>query len=552
MGNGVSLRISKLLLAAHLLVGSRLSEIGRFTKSNVFLMDGSVESKCADTIRYIASLAGLDLEMANEFDCPDQDAVERHGVSLHPGNPNSFAGHRLKESEVRAGDLILFHETDPRYSGTGLVTHVGLIVDAHERLMVDASYQERIVCYRPWSTFDLGQIFGFWRLRAVYASRKISIGCARSSFADDGYRRLALKRVNDLSRRRTLEEWNTYLRKRELDQFLDLRGCSGPLTELLKLEREGLEAKGAREPALRELGPLVAPGVSKSFTLSGRLMKSLSRFLSRTQNHRRAREWRRRLGVLARPQNRIPQFNAWSEPSEYREYNNRLHRGWLERALGPLSFAHVLKTDLHDEAISNGLFESLKGRCETVYGVDIDGIVLQKAQERFPQLETVQCDVRCLPFPDRFFQLIVSNSTLDHFPSIDGLDSALRELSRITDVGGYLAVTLDNPENPIIALRNKLPHHSLLTKFGLAPYYRGATLTLERLCDRLESLGYEVLERDFLFHVPRVLLVHTISRLSFRHRVFAEALRWEQRVPSWWRRRTGCFVAVVARKRDER
>ena len=69
---------------------------------------------------------------------------------------------------------------------------------------------------------------------------------------------------------------------------------------------------------------------------------------------------------------------------------------------------------------------------------------------------------------------MVSLSTLDHFRDPEDLAASLRQLGRIVRPGGLLLLTLDNPTNPLVALRNALPF-GLLNRLGLSPYFVGAT-----------------------------------------------------------------------------
>jgi len=82
-------------------------------------------------------------------------------------------------------------------------------------------------------------------------------------------------------------------------------------------------------------------------------------------------------------------------------------------------------------------------------------------------------DVRQLDFGDNSIELIISNSTLDHFQQAEDIDRSLAELARVLVPGGLLLVTMDNPLNPVIALRNRLPK-SLLGRTALAPVFRRA------------------------------------------------------------------------------
>ena len=133
-------------------------------------------------------------------------------------------------------------------------------------------------------------------------------------------------------------------------------------------------------------------------------------------------------------------------------------------------------------------------------------MVHQMAKRRYPGLQTVSADVRSLPFRAESFDGIVSNSTLDHFESMEDLSSALKELRRVLRPGGQLILTLDNPINPVVFLRNRLPS-GLLRKIGAVPYYVGRTLGTRRLKRLLKELGFQLLETDVILHCPRILAV---------------------------------------------
>src|SRR5204863_8026948 len=75
----------------------------------------------------------------------------------------------------------------------------------------------------------------------------------------------------------------------------------------------------------------------------------------------------------------------------------------------------------------------------------------------FPTRRSSDLDVRALPFADGSFDVVVSTSTLDHFQARADIDTALRELHRVLASDGLAVVTLDNPWNPLVALRNALP-----------------------------------------------------------------------------------------------
>src|SRR4029434_1314077 len=75
---------------------------------------------------------------------------------------------------------------------------------------------------------------------------------------------------------------------------------------------------------------------------------------------------------------------------------------------------------------------------------------------RLPTEETRSTALKHLRtvFADEAFDVIVSNSTLDHFGSWAELGASLHELHRVLKTRGLLIITLDNRANPIVALRN--------------------------------------------------------------------------------------------------
>ncbi|MEQ1758418.1 MAG: methyltransferase domain-containing protein [Vicinamibacterales bacterium] len=230
--------------------------------------------------------------------------------------------------------------------------------------------------------------------------------------------------------------------------------------------------------------------------------------------------------------------------------NAALCRRWL-----PERVHRLLKTDAFDEASSDGLWLMLRSRADVVEGIDQSPAIAAQARARHPEMAITVADVRALPFPDRHFDAVLSNSTLDHFEHHAGIEQSLRELHRVLEPGGQLILTLDNPANPVVALRNALPF-ALLNRVGLVPYFVGATLAPRALTDLLRQVGFDVVETTAIVHCPRVLAVpaaRAVEGLSSRpetHARFLRALSWFEVAERWPSRfRTGHFVAVLARRR---
>jgi SAM-dependent methyltransferase len=234
----------------------------------------------------------------------------------------------------------------------------------------------------------------------------------------------------------------------------------------------------------------------------------------------------------------------WRDHSD--AVNSSLLAAWL-----PHRVDRLLKTDLFDEAVAEGLHPLLASRARLVVAIDLSAEIVRAATERHPSLHAITADVRCLPFPDGVFDVIVSTSTLDHFSSRRELVTALRELRRVLRPGGELLLTLDNPANPIVALRARLPF-PLLRRLGLLPYFVGATCGPNELVGVLAREGFDVLETTAVLHCPRVVAV-AVARLVERHarprvrRRFLRGLMAWERLQHWPTRfRSGHFVAARA------
>lgn len=197
----------------------------------------------------------------------------------------------------------------------------------------------------------------------------------------------------------------------------------------------------------------------------------------------------------------------------WRTYCDALHTRLIRNWTVGAEFGHALKTDLFDEACGGGLVSTLGGVSGRVMGVDVSPSVAERAGARHPGIDTRIADVRQLPFEDGGFNFVLSNSTLDHFEDPRDLEKSVREIVRVLAPGGTLLLTLDNPLNPVIALRNRMPA-SFFGRTALAPYLVGHTLSLSPMARLLESCGCEVRRKSYIMHVPRIILLHLCRWLA--------------------------------------
>ena len=172
------------------------------------------------------------------------------------------------------------------------------------------------------------------------------------------------------------------------------------------------------------------------------------------------------------------------------------------------------------------------------------------AVARNPGLEAIVADVRSLPFTEASFDVVFSGSTLDHFESAADIQMAIGELRRVLRPGGTLILTLDNPANPLIWLRNG-PLLGLLRRIGIVPYEVGATLGPRLLERAVQAAGLDVVETTAVMHCPRAIAVAVAEPTERLSRSWQESFlrhlqAWErlERWPTRWL--TGHYVAVHA------
>lgn len=247
----------------------------------------------------------------------------------------------------------------------------------------------------------------------------------------------------------------------------------------------------------------------------------------------------------------IDEWTAHGKFQLWRRHSDAVNTALLNRWLPERTVSRLLKTDLFDEAVTDGLFATLAARAGQVFGVDVSSRVAEMAGSRHPGLVAEAADVRRLPFDNASFDTVVSISTLDHFDSRDDIPVALRELARVLRPGGQLLLTLDNLAHPAVWLRSLLPH-GLMMRLGLVPYAVGKTLAPRSLKAACRDAGLTVTDATAVLHCPRALAVactrwaerHTATASQERLLAWLRAFERLERAPT--RYLTGHFTAVRA------
>jgi len=237
----------------------------------------------------------------------------------------------------------------------------------------------------------------------------------------------------------------------------------------------------------------------------------------------------------------------------WRSHSDAINFTLLERWLPGRQCEYFLKTDLFDEALGDGLYSIMTSFAKRVVGIDLSIRTLRSAVSHLQGLQTVNSDVRHLPFADGSFDVIISNSTLDHFASRNEILLSLREFHRVLRKKGRLILTLDNLSNPIIILRELLPFR-LLHRIGVVPYYVGLTYRPKHLRCVIEKIGFEVSAMSAIMHCPRifaVLAARVLERTATHdlQRRFLRCLMAMERMEHWpTLYLTGHFIAILAVK----
>ncbi len=235
----------------------------------------------------------------------------------------------------------------------------------------------------------------------------------------------------------------------------------------------------------------------------------------------------------------------------WRRHSDAVNIALIDRWLPAGIARRILKTDLFDEAVSEGICPWLSTRSEQIVGLDVSTAVILEAGRGCANLSPTGADVRSLPFKSNSFDAIVSLSTLDHFDSKREVGLAMRELNRVLAPGGTLILTLDNLANPVIALRNALPYR-VTHGAGLVPYPVGRTFLPGDAAALVRESGFEIRERTAVMHAPRVAVVPLMNALDAEGRAaraLSSVAMWFERLrPLPSRFLTGHFIAILAVK----
>ncbi|MCX6610326.1 MAG: class I SAM-dependent methyltransferase [Acidobacteria bacterium] len=241
--------------------------------------------------------------------------------------------------------------------------------------------------------------------------------------------------------------------------------------------------------------------------------------------------------------------------TEWLRYSREHYAEWVRRYLR--GGGRVLKTDAFEEIRGQEVLEALSERFEQVVVADLALPALRQGARLHGnrRVSWVQAPAQVQPYAEASFDAVTSFSTLDHFRTEVEIGDSLRELARVTRVGGQLLITLDNASNPLLAMRNLIPN-GFLQGIGLAPYEYGKTLDAEGFRAVLAGTGWAVKEFTAVVHEPRALAVATARYCGAKrwltpglYRKMLRPFDLLEKLPT--RLKTGYFLLALAERQSD-
>ena len=209
------------------------------------------------------------------------------------------------------------------------------------------------------------------------------------------------------------------------------------------------------------------------------------------------------------------------------EYKETEHIELLKKWL-PKKFNRTLKTDLFEEAyLGNSIFNWLRESSSCVTAIDISFNIVKKAKALIygigksfagynKHVSLIVADIRKLALKGNVYDLVVSTSTLDHFPEIN---IAIEEIHRILKSDGLLFLTLHNKHNPLAApiglsILPRLKQHK--------EYFQWNLYTIAQAKAILKAAGFTIIDYTSIVHVFPLMpsLIKILRKFNNRYSLY--------------------------------
>lgn len=174
-------------------------------------------------------------------------------------------------------------------------------------------------------------------------------------------------------------------------------------------------------------------------------------------------------------------------------YKAKVHLNLIKKWTGDLKDKRILKTDLFKEYFKRDSF-FYKMNASEKFGLDICKEITSKVNKRGNEFRLSVADVHKLPFGDEKFDLIISNSTLDHIKR-KWVPKSLKEMKRILKPNGQIILTIDNRENPLY-----MSGLFIGQKLNILPFYQERCYSRKEIEEFFEKENVKIKDMDAIFH----------------------------------------------------
>jgi len=170
--------------------------------------------------------------------------------------------------------------------------------------------------------------------------------------------------------------------------------------------------------------------------------------------------------------------------------NLKLLKKWCDN----LKNKKILKTDLFEECYKRDQFSD-KIRCKNIYGIDVSKKITINSKKRNKNLIHLVSDICHLPFKDEKFDVVISNSTLDHI-KVKDVPKAIGEIKRVLKDNGILILTIDNKHNPLYTIGLFLGN-----RLNLLPFHQERCYTVKEVKRLINDKNLKVVDEDVIFNL---------------------------------------------------
>ena len=187
------------------------------------------------------------------------------------------------------------------------------------------------------------------------------------------------------------------------------------------------------------------------------------------------------------------------------------------RSLVHNSSSCILKTDLWNEGIRKGIFDVNLFKNSFFVGIDISKEVCKKAKSKHDWIQTINSDIKFLPFKENTFNTLLDLSTSDHV-KFTNFQNCIQQYSRILKPQGELILMFNKfnlMQKFIQVITRKLHAYTYCFSYDFHPFLVKKTIKKSFLIVHSRSYG-----KTFIRCMRKFIVLEKIQRLGILHRTY--------------------------------